>query len=83
MTITLDESQALIKYHGTGILPRSRDGEWSHQEWITIHPEEIGIVVNDRTGVEVATTTFKIHYGQKGTHIVPDYPSRKGMKSTV
>lgn len=81
LTITQDEAQALIdKYRGTGILPRGKDGRWLNQEWITVHPEEVGIAVNDRTGAEAVTRAFKIHYGKKGTHIVPDYPSREGMK---
>lgn len=81
LTITKDEAQALIdKYRGTGILPRGKDGRWLNQEWITGHWGEVGIAVNDRTGAEAVTKAFKIHYGKNGTHIVPDYPSREGMK---
>ena len=39
--------------------------------------------VQNHMSTEKLDSAFKIHYGQKGTHIVPDYPSRKGMKSTV
>lgn len=81
LTITLDEAQALVdKYRGTGILHRGKDGRWLNQEWITIHNDTVGIAVNNTTGEEAETVTFKIHYGKAGTHIVPDYPSRKGMK---
>lgn len=81
LLITEDEAQALVyKYRGTGILPRDKNGQWMKQELITTHSQPVGIVVNDTTGAEAETVTFKIHYGKKGTHIVPDYPSRKGMK---
>lgn len=81
LSITREEAQVLIdQYHGTGIIHRAKDGRWTNQEWITLHPESIGVAVDDRTGAEADTTTFKIHYGKNGTHIVPDYPSKKGMK---
>lgn len=81
LTITLEEAQALVdRYRGTGILARRKDGTWLKQEWITTCPDRVGIVVNDLTGDEAYTTTFKIHYRKDGTHIVPDYPSRKGKK---
>lgn len=80
LSITQDEAQALIEhYKGTGILER-RKGIWRGTEIITVHPEEIGVVVDNRSGKEAATTVFKIHYGPRGTHIVPDYPSKKGAK---
>lgn len=81
LTISTEEAQALIdRYCGTGILHRGKDGNWLSQEWITMHTEKVGVSVNNVTGEEAETVTFKIHYGKKGTHIVPDYPSRKGMK---
>ena len=41
--------------------------------------EIIGTVVNNLKDKEAETTVFKIHYSEKyGTHIVPDYPSKKG-----
>jgi len=83
LSITQDEAQELVnQYHGIGILHRDGRGTWTGEEWITIHPEEIGVAVNNITGAEAPTTTFKIHYGKKGAHIVPDYPSKKGMKGS-
>lgn len=82
--ITVDEAaigDLVSKYHGTGILLRSDDGRWRSIERITIHPEEIGVAVNNLTGVEATTTTFTIRYSKDGCHIVPDYPSRKGEKA--
>lgn len=82
--LTIDEaaiSNLVSKYHGTGILLKSDDGRWRSIERITIHPEEIGVAVNNLTGVEAATTTFTIRYSKDGFHIVPDYPSRKGEKA--
>ncbi len=81
LNITQDEAQILIdKYNGTGILGKRKDGSWDNTEEITIHEQVIGIAVNNITGAEAETTVFKIHYGKKGTHIVPGYPSRKGAK---
>lgn len=82
--LTVDEATVLSlvdKYHGTGILLKNKDGSWSQKERITIHPEVVGISVNNLTGAEAETTTFTIHYSKKGMHIVPDYPSRKGDKA--
>ena len=79
---TLEYAQSLVdKYRGTGILPRAKDGRWLKTEIITVHPDIIGVAVNNRTGAEADTMVFKIHYGKKGTHIVPDYPSKKGAKA--
>lgn len=83
LTITIQEAQKLVnKYAGTGIIERSKKtGEWTKKELITIHPGDIGVVVDNRNGNEGVTSTFKIHYSERhGTHIVPDYPSKKGAK---
>lgn len=77
ITIPLDQVRTLIDlYSGKGN-PIIKKGKWINQELITSNNQVVGIVVNDRTGVEVDTTVFKIHYGKKGAHIVPDYPSKK------
>ena len=82
LTITEADAQALVyKYRGTGILPRGKAGNWLETEIITIHPEKVGVAVNNKTGAEADTTVFKIHYGKRGTHVVPDYPSKKGAKN--
>ncbi|MFG6378746.1 MAG: hypothetical protein K1W19_10605 [Lachnospiraceae bacterium] len=82
LTISQDEAQALIyKYAGTGILSKRKDGTWLNEEIITVHSETIGIAVNNLTGKSVETTVFKIKYGKNGTHIIPDYPSKKGAKA--
>lgn len=82
--LTIDgtaQEELVGRYHGTGILLRSDDGSWRGIERITVHPEVIGVAVNNRTGMEAETTTFTIRYSKKGLHIVPDYPSRKGDKA--
>lgn len=82
LTVSEDDAQILVdKYCGTGIILRNKNGEWRKVELITIHPDDIGIAVNDMTGVEANTSTFKIHYSKDGTHVVPDYPSKKGAKA--
>lgn len=67
---TLEDAQALInKYSGTGTLKYSRTGNWVNKELITID-EDIGIY-KSIGGVEEVTNSFIIHYGKKGSHIVP------------
>lgn len=71
-------AQELVnKYSGIGE-PRVKNGKWLNYEMITVS-ENIGIVVNNLNGSEIETNKFKIHYSDKyGTHVVPDYPSKKG-----
>jgi len=82
LTVSVEKAQELIeKYCGTGNLGRSKNGTWSSIEVITNCPEEVGIAVNNLNGKTAKTTVFTIHYSNKGTHIVPDYPSKKGAKA--
>ena len=81
LTVPEDEVQALVdEYAGTGVLKRGKDGRWLNEEVITIHPDNVGVVVNNINGVEAETSVFKIKYGKKGVHVIPDYPSKKGAK---
>lgn len=81
LTIEEKKTQELVyQYAGKGILRRGKDGKWLNEEVITIHSEKIRVAVNNLTGKEVATTVFKIKYGKNGTHVIPDYPSKKGAK---
>ena len=83
LTIDETETQELIdKYAGTGILTRGSDGRWLNEEIITTHHGDIGVAVDNRNGKEAPTSVFKIKYSPsgKGTHMIPDYPSKKGRK---
>ena len=81
ITISGDDVHDLVAaYKGTGILQRDRHGQWRNSELITVHPNKIGVAVNDRTGAESETSVFCIHYSKDGVHISPDYPSKKGAK---
>lgn len=83
ITITDEELDAIAqKFKGTGILKgKYVNGSWIGTETITINEKAIGTVVNNVTGAESETSVFKIHYGTRGIHIVPDYPSKKGAKA--
>lgn len=82
LTIDVDGIRELVfRYRGTGVLLKTRDGRWREIERITIHPEIIGVAVNNLYGKESQTTTFTIRYSKDGYHIAPDYPSRKGEKA--
>lgn len=83
LTLTQEELEALVQqYKGCGILNgKVNQGVWSGTETITTNPTDIGVVVNNLTGAEAPTPVFKIHYGPRGIHIVPDYPSKKGAKA--
>lgn len=68
----LETAQELVNnYHGTGeIRLNKRTGEWNNKEFVTLS-EDIGVYINDHTGEKFSTNTLSIHYGKKGTHIVP------------
>ena len=68
---SLEEAQALVdRYHGTGEVKLSAAIQWTHKEFVVAdHP--IGVWVDQTTGEERETRRFSIHYGKKGTHVVP------------
>lgn len=81
LEITIEQAQELVdKYHGTGKIKISKEGKWNNEEVILDNNTIVGTVVNNLSGAETKTTVFKIKYGKKGTHIVPDYPSKKEGK---
>jgi len=66
---TPSQLQGLVnRYAGTGEF--ERDGRAGMREKITVnHP--VGVSINNLTGTETVTSSFKIHYSKRGTHIVP------------
>lgn len=71
LTISLEEAQELVnKYAGTGYIKFNRKGEWDRKELIEVD-KNIGVSINNETGIETPTNKFKVHYSNKGTHIVP------------
>ena len=68
---SLEETQELVnRYSGTGEIKLSAKGEWTNKEFV-MADHEIGVVVDPETKDGVSTKRFAIHYGKKGTHIVP------------
>ena len=82
LLVGIKEVQNLInQYAGTGKIKVNQKGVWNKTEVILSNDRIVGKVVNNMNGKESETTVFKIHYGNDGVHIVPDYPSkRKGKK---
>lgn len=71
LTISLEEAQELLnKYAGTGYIKFNRKGEWDGKEIIEVD-KNIGVSINNETGIKTPTNRFKVHYSNKGTHIVP------------
>ena len=71
LTISIEEAQELVnKYAGTGELFRDKSGKWRNQE-VILSDKVIGVDIDNLTGEERFTKAFKIHYSNKGTHIVP------------
>lgn len=67
---TLEDAQALVnRYHGTGDALFDRNGNWKNKE-IVAFGNDIGVCL-DINGASEITNAFVIHYGKKGTHIVP------------
>jgi SPP1 gp7 family putative phage head morphogenesis protein len=71
LTVSFEDAQVLIDKHaGSGMIKIQRNGEWDKKEVITTD-KPIGVHINQQTGKETVTKSFKIHYGKKGVHIVP------------
>jgi hypothetical protein len=71
LTISPDEVQTLVDMHaGTGEVRLTRNGEWNSKE-IILTDEQVGVYIDQDTAEELAPDGFTIHYGKKGTHIVP------------
>lgn len=67
----LNEAQRLVNtYAGTGVPKFDSKGRWTKKEFITLD-RAIGVDINQETGIRQETNRFSIHYGKKGTHIVP------------
>lgn len=67
----LETAQELVnQYHGTGEIRFNNSGEWINKEFVKI-ADDIGVWVHQDTKKEMPTNRFAIHYGQKGTHIIP------------
>ena len=64
-------------YHGKGIVRTDLYGKIIPEELIVSNDIVIGEAVNNIDGNTAPTTIFKIHYSKGGTHISPDYPSKK------
>ena len=58
------------QYSGTGEIKLTSKGEWANKEFV-VADRVIGMVVDSETQDEISTKRFAIHYGKKGTHIVP------------
>lgn len=68
---TLDDAQQLVdQYSGTGEPKLDRKGNWTHKEFVTAD-HLVGESVNPETGIATPTHRFAIHYGKRGTHVVP------------
>jgi hypothetical protein len=71
LTISEKEAQELVnKYAGSGDIRFNTKGEWDRKESI-IADKDIGVNIDNKTGIETKTNKFKIHYSNKGVHIVP------------
>lgn len=83
LTLTQKELEELVQqFKGSGILKgRIVQVRWIGTEIITTNLKDVGVAVHNVTGAEAITPVFKIHYGPRGIHIVPDYPSKKGTKA--
>lgn len=68
-------AQELVdKLSGTGKVIIPKNGKWNHKERVT-NSENIGVLVDQKTGQETVTKCGMIVYSNTGTHI---YPRRKG-----
>ena len=71
------DPEALIRqYHGTGEIRLTRAGNWINKEFIFMD-RDMGIHIDESTGIETVTNGFSIHYSNRGAHIVPSRPRRR------
>lgn len=71
LTISVEEAQLIVnQFSGSGVLLRTRAGKWNKQE-VVFANTQIGVDVDNKTGVSHTTDGFKIHYSNDGVHIVP------------
>ena len=77
----LEQAQRLVDaYHGKGEFRFTKAGKWTNKEIITLE-KEVGITFNEAVNEWKKTNRFAIHYGKKGTHIVPIEPLEKEDKN--
>lgn len=76
----LEQAQKLVEaYHGKGEFRFTKAGKWTNKEIITLE-KEVGITFDEAINEWKKTNRFAIHYGKKGTHIVPIEPLEKEDK---
>lgn len=69
--ISVEELQKIVdETAGSGMLDTTLPGVWQKRERI-VYNRVIGININNLTGAETATNSFKIHYSKTGVHVVP------------
>lgn len=74
LTIGLKEAEELMAASkGHGLAGKTRHSKWDHTE-LCEAPEIIGASVTENGDV-IYTKWFKIHYSNKGTHMVPCVPN--------
>lgn len=67
----LNYAQGLVqKYHGTGDIKMTEDGAWTKKEFVEAN-FDVGLSYNRDKQQMQPTNRFAIHYGKRGTHIVP------------
>lgn len=67
----MEEAQALVnQYYGKGELKITSKGKWTNKEFVVID-KYMGYVFNPDKNIFETSKRFSIHYGKKGTHIVP------------
>ena len=75
-SILTEDANKLVKlYAGKGKMLYIK-GKWTQSERFK-HNENIGFYVNKRKGIKYNTQHGRIHYSNKGTHVVPDGKDRK------
>ena len=74
-----DFAQMLVDRHAGMGNPRMKGDRWLNQEVVDTGIV-VGVVVNNKNGMEQHTTRIKIHYGKEGVHVVPHYSARGETK---
>ena len=66
----VDPKELIDQYHGTGEIRLSESGNWINKEFITLD-KDIGVHIEQATGLQTTTNSFAMHYSKRGIHLVP------------
>jgi len=66
----VNPQELVDRYHSTGDVWWNEQGKWNNREYVSVG-KDIGVNLDEHTGIPTLTDRFTIHYSKTGTHVVP------------